>query len=361
MPNDGRIVTYADAIREATVSCLERDPSVYLMGEGITDPKAIFGTTAGLLETFGPTRIIEMPVAENGLTGIAIGSAIMGQRPVMVHQRVDFVLLALEQIINNAAKMYYGSNGVHKVPMLIRLMIGRGWGQGPQHAQSLETLFALIPGLKVIMPTTAYDAKGMTVAAIEDDNPVISIEHRWLHNTVSEVPEGHYDVPLGVSKRVREGADVTIVATSYMVLEALLVADVLSGVDIEVDLIDLRSLRPLDMDPILDSVGRTGRLLTVDTGAQFLGIGAEIVAETVGHRFDALKTAPQRLGVADHPAPSSRALVSAYYPMPIDLLRACLDLCAADDAVRNKAEAELATRTRDRLVDAPDKSFTGPF
>lgn len=361
MLDGNRIITFADAIREATVSCLERYAEVYVMGEGITDPKAIFETTRGLLEKFGPDRIIEMPVAENGLTGIAIGSAILGQRPIMIHQRVDFSLLALEQIINNAAKFHYTSNGVFRVPMLIRLMIGRGWGQGPQHAQSLEALFAMIPGLKVIMPTTPYDAKGMTIAAIEDDNTVISIEHRWLHTMTGHVPEDHYAVPLGTSTVKRTGTDVTIVATSYMVIEALLVADILAEFGIEAEIIDLRSLRPLDLGPVHASVSKTGRLVCIDTGSRFLGIGAEVTAEVASHDFDKLKSPPIRLGTADHPAPSTRALIGSFYPQPDTILASCLDACGIIGDRRQAATQALAKRTAHRLIDVPDKSFSGPF
>lgn len=361
MPDTQRLITYAEAIREATVLCLQSDTGVYVVGEGVTDPKAIFGTTRDLLDMFGPDRIIEMPVAENGLTGIAIGSAMIGQRPIMVHQRVDFALLALEQIFNNAAKMHYVSNGAYKVPILIRLIIGRGWGQGPQHAQSLESMFALVPGLKVIMPVTAYDAKGMTIAAIEDNNPVISIEHRWLHNTNSHVPEGSYRVPLGASRLARQGSDITIVATSYMVLESLLAAEALAEIGIEVDLIDLRTLRPLDIDPVCASVMRTGRLLTIDTGSRFLGIGAEIVAEVTERQLHSLVAAPLRLGLPDHPAPSSRALIPDFYPQPEQILHAALELCGVPEDRQKQAHAALANRTTGRLIDAPDASFTGPF
>lgn len=361
MPENARILSYAEAIREATHECLRTDPGVYVIGEGVCDPKAIFGTTKGLLDAFGPERVIEMPVSENGLTGIAIGSAMLGQRPVMIHQRVDFVLLALEQIINNAAKMHYVSNGVYKVPMLIRLIVGRGWGQGPQHAQSLETLFALIPGLKVIMPTTAEDAKGMTISAIEDDNTVVSIEHRWLHNTKSHVPEEAYRVPIGESRIMRKGRDVTIVATSYMVLEALLAAGALSTAGIDAEIIDLRTLRPLDLQPVYDSVERTGRLLMIDTGSRFLGIGAEVVSELAEQKFHCFKKPPRRLGLPDHPAPSSRSLIPKFYPTPADILSAVFELCDPSAERRKTAEATLAESTAGRLIDAPDVSFTGPF
>ena len=179
---EGRYITYVEAIREALDQAMDLDSSVIVIGEGVPDPKAIFNSTAGLREKYGVERVFDMPLAENGLTGVCIGAAISGMRPVMIHQRIDFALLSVDQLINNAAKWYYMFNGKSNVPLVIRMIVGRGWGQGPQHSQSLQALFALVPGLKVVMPTTAHDAKGMMMAAIKDNNPVIFIEHRWLHH-----------------------------------------------------------------------------------------------------------------------------------------------------------------------------------
>ena len=195
-----RELKYFQAILEATDQCLAADPRVYVIGLGVTDPKGIFGTTLGLEAKYGPRRVMDMPVSENALTGIALGSAVTGMRPIMTHQRVDFALLALDQLINNAAKWHTMFGGRMRAPMVIRLIIGRGWGQGPQHSQSLQALFAHIPGLKVVMPATPYDAKGLLVAAVEDDNPVIYLEHRWLHGIWGPVPEERYRVPLGEAR-----------------------------------------------------------------------------------------------------------------------------------------------------------------
>lgn len=361
MPESLRVLTVAEAIREATDLCLQRDAGVYVIGEGVADPKAIFGTTAGLLDKYGPERVVEMPVSENGLTGIAIGSAIVGQRPIMIHQRVEFALLAMEQIVNNAAKLHYVTMGKHRVPLVMRLLVGRGWGQGPQHSQSLEAVFAHIPGLKVVMPTTAHDAKGLLIAAIEDDNPVIVIEHRWLHNTKGHVPAGRYVVPLNGPRLARAGEDVTVVATSFSVLEALRAADALATADCNVEIFDLRTLRPLDLGPILESVKRTGRLLVFDTGARTFGVGAEIVAVVTEHCFAALKTPPRRLGLPDHPTPSSRALAKAFYPRPENVIDEVAALMPLSQARAAKARASLAETLKDRLVDVPDAAFTGPF
>jgi pyruvate dehydrogenase E1 component beta subunit len=361
MAEKSRVLTFAEAIREATDLCLDSDPQVYVMGEGVADPKAVFGTTAGLLEKYGPDRIIEMPVAENGLTGIAIGSALMGQRPVTVHMRVEFALLAMEQIVNNAAKLHYISMGRHKVPLVIRLLIGRGWGQGPQHSQSLESMFAQVPGLKVVMPTTAHDAKGVMISAIEDNNPVVVIEHRWLHNVRGEVPEGRYTVPLTGSRLVREGSDVTVVATSYAVVEALRAADALATVGCKVEIVDLRTLRPLGLDTVDESVARTGRLLIIDTGVRTFGVGAEVAAAVTESSFDKLKVPPRRLGLPDHPTPSTRALAETFYPTPSDAVDVIADMVSMDGSDLAKAREALAKAMKGRLVDVPDADFSGPF
>ena len=216
----------------------------------------MWGTLKGIDNKFGEDRVIEMPIAENGAVGIAIGAAIAGQRPIISFHRVEFALLAFEQIVNNAAKTSYISNGQHKVPLVIRMVIGRGWGQGPEHSQSLEPLFAYFPGLKVVMPAFAGDAKGMLIAAIEDDNPVIFIEHRFLHYSTGHVPEGYYKNALDGPRVVREGKDITIVATSHGVLEAMRAADVLHKIGCSAEVIDMRVLRPLNVAPIVASVAQ---------------------------------------------------------------------------------------------------------
>ena len=356
-----RIISAADALREALDLCMERDPRVYLMGEGVADPKGIFGTTLGLITKYGPNRVVEMPVAENGLTGVAVGSALVGRRPVMVHQRVDFALLALEQIFNNAAKTHYVTGGQHSVPLVIRLIIGRGWGQGPEHSQSLEVLFAHIPGLKVVMPATARDAKGMLIAAIADDNPVVMLEHRWVHYVTGEVPKERYTVPLVGPGHMRKGDAVTLVATSYQVYEAMSAADALADVGIDVDVFDMRVLRPLELAPVLASLRRTGRLIMVDTGWRTYGAGAEIVARATEHCFRDLKAPPIRLGLPDHPTPSSRALIKGFYPdtaMIIDAVGRLLP----DSADRIAAAVRRTTLDRAALaIDVPNPAFRGPF
>ena len=356
-----RILNVAEAIREATDIAMARDPRIFVMGEGVSDPKAIFGTTAGLAERHGAARVMEMPIAENGFTGIAIGAAIMGRRPLIVHQRVDFALLSLEQLFNNAAKTCYITEGRHTVPIVVRMIVGRGWGQGPAHSQSLEALFAMVPGLKVVMPTTAREAKGQLIAALEDPNPVIMIEHRWVHYATGHVPEGYYTVPLDGPRRVREGGDVTIVATSYMLLEALRAAETLAKVGVGADVIDMAVLRPFEADLIVESVRRTGRLLCIDTGFRRFGIGAEVVATVVERALGSLIKPPVRLGLPEHPTPSTRGLLADFYPTTLSIIDAAAALADTDPARLAVPRAELALELAKLPVDVPHPTFRGPF
>ena len=350
-----REIKYFEAIREAMDLAMQNDPSVYIMGLGVPDPKGIFGTTIGLQKKYGSGRVMDMPCSENGMTGVAIGSALVGMRPIMTHQRVDFALLAMEQIVNQAAKWHYMFAGQANVPLVIRLIIGRGWGQGPQHSQSLESWFAHIPGLKVVMPTSPYDAKGLLIASIEDNNPVIFIEHRWLHNLSGHVPEKMYHVPIGKPKILRKGTDISIVATSFMVIEALHAQKYLEGLGIEAEVIDLRTLRPLDDALILSSVKKTGRLLVVDTGWTSFGIGAEITARVTEKGFSYLTAAPRRIGLPEVPTPTSPALSDHYYPQAEDIILAVLKM------LKKNVHRSSIPQLHDGPLDIPDMSFTGPF
>lgn len=358
---DERVITLADAIREGITESFAKDDSTFLFAQGVSDPSSMWGTLKGIGNRFGEDRVIEMPIAENGAVGIAIGAAIAGQRPIISFHRVEFALLAFEQIVNNAAKSSYISNGQHKVPLVIRMVIGRGWGQGPEHSQSLEPLFAYFPGLKVVMPAFAADAKGMLIAAIEDDNPVIFIEHRFLHYSTGHVPEGYYKNALDGPRVVREGKDVTIVATSHGVLEAMRAADVLHKIGCSAEVLDMRVLRPLNVAPIVTSVRKTGRLVTVDTGFVRFGVGAEIVASVLTEAFDALKAAPVRLGLPDHPTPSSRGLIPGFYPDSQRIVREVGKILALDPAKVNSASKELDIQRKDLQIDQPDPFFKGPF
>jgi pyruvate/2-oxoglutarate/acetoin dehydrogenase E1 component len=348
-----RSLKFNEAILEGTDQVLAEDPSVIVMGLGVTDPSGIFGTLSGLHKKYGSKRIIETPTAENGVMGIAIGSSLVGIRPIITHQRVEFSLLAIEQITNQAAKWNYMTDGLKPVPLVIRLIIGRGWGQGPQHSQSLDPWFAHIPGLKVVAPASPRDAKGLMIAAVRDNNPVIMMEHRWLHQTFGPVPEAPFETEIGKARVVREGKDVTIVTYSYMVLEALKTANKLAEANIQAEIIDLQSYRPLDRDTILRSVRKTSRLITLDNGWVDFGIGAEIISTVVSHDLSALKKEPVRLGILDTPIPSTRALANLVYPGPIDIA----------GAVEKSLDVDLSDlkMTLPAVKDTPDHSFTGPF
>ncbi|MFH1851412.1 MAG: transketolase C-terminal domain-containing protein [Candidatus Neomarinimicrobiota bacterium] len=350
-----RQITYAQAINEALQQAMTDDPNVICYGLGVPDPRGVFGTTVGLQEKFGVERVFDMPTAENALTGVAIGAAMNGIRPVMTHQRLDFFLLALDQLINNAAKWHYMFDGQTAIPITIRLLLGRGWGQGPTHSQNLQALFAHIPGLKVVMPSTAADAKGLLLSSIFDDNPVIFLEHRWLHNQVGAVPEGDFRLPLGQPALLSSGADLTIVSMSYMSVEALHAVRILAENGIGCDLIDLRTIKPLNWQPIFESVHRTGRLLAVDTGVAFGSIASEIISRVSRDCFDDLKQAPWLLALPDFPTPTSPALTKGFYKRAEDIIDT-----AAAMLQRNLTGSELIDRG-DVPHDVPGDWFKGPF
>ena len=352
-----RQIKYSEALNEAVDICLERDPKVYMLGLGVPDPIGVFGTTAGLREKHGNDRVFDMPIAENGMTGMALGSSLVGMRPVMTHMRLEFAMTAMDQICNQAAKWHYMFGGQSSVPLTMRMIVGRGWGQGPQHSQSLHSWFAHIPGLKVVMPTTPYDAKGLLIAAIEDDSPVVFIEHRWLYNIHGHVPEGHYTVPLGQPKMVQEGKDVTIVASSYATLETMKAAQQLAEDGIAADIIDLRTIAPLHDETILESVAKTGRLLVVDQGTQTAGFAGEIVTRVTEKAFDTLKAAPIRITLPDCPTPTSRALSNFYYPTPRHIVAGARKLMGLDYEEDPFSGVEPANKN----MDVPDKAFVGPF
>ncbi|MBP9841508.1 MAG: alpha-ketoacid dehydrogenase subunit beta [Simkaniaceae bacterium] len=343
-------LTFAEALLQAADQALAIDPNVLVMGLGVPDPKGIFGTTTGLQNKYGKERVLDIPCSENGMTGIAIGAAILGMRPILTHQRVDFALLSLDQIINNASKWHYMFGGEMKVPLVIRLIIGRGWGQGPQHSQTLHSLFAHIPGLKVVMPSSPYDAKGLLLSAIADDNPVIFIEHRWLHNIHGPVPKEMYTVPLGKGKILQEGTDVTIVAASHMTIEAYRALPLLKEQGISAELIDLRSILPFDKDMILQSVRKTGRLVVADPDWKTGGFAAEVITSVVETTL--LKCPPQRVCYPDRLIPSSPALAEHFYPSFMHLASTVLQMMGCDP---------LPEQVRAAFSDVPDKSFTGPF
>ena len=356
-----RELTFSAAIREAIDISMTADERVFVMGEGVADPKAIFGTLAGFPQRFGRGRIIETPLSENAMTGIALGAAQLSRRPILIHQRVDFALLSLDQIINNAAKWHYMYGGLYKAPIVIRLVIGRGWGQGAQHSQSLESVFAHIPGLKVVMPASPHDAKGLMIAAIEDENPVIYLEHRWLHETRGPVQEGHYSTPIETPRMARRGDKVTIAATSYMVIEALRAAEVLQRFSCSAEVIDMRVLRPFNPEMVIESVKKTGHLITVDTGWGTCGIGSELVACVAEQAISALAKPPIRLSSKDHPSPSSPGLIPGYYPSAEEIIGHVFRMGLISSTAHQDAIKNLKHQRGTLPIDIPDPTFTGPF
>ncbi len=307
-------MTYGQAIHHALVLAMEKDPAVLVMGIGVDDHKAIFGSTKDLVRRFGKERVFDTPIAEAGMTGIAIGAALNGMKPVHIHIRADFLYLALDQLCNIAAKWRYMFGGQMSVPLVIRAVIGRSWGQGAQHSQSPQSILMHVPGLKLVMPTTPYDAKGLLLAALADPNPVVVMEHRLLYDQVGEVPESYYEIPFGEAVIRRQGGDLTVVANSYMAIEALKAAEFLAERGIEIEIIDPVSLVPLDEETIFQSVRKTGRLLILDTGWTNCGVSAEIAARVSEKAFDALTQPVARLGTAPVPCPVSKPLENEFYP-----------------------------------------------
>lgn len=355
MPN--RIITCAQAINEATKMAMKKDKNVFIIGEGVNDPKEIFGTTKDLKKKFGSKRVIETPVSENAMTGICIGSAMMGLKPIQVHQRVDFALLAIEQIFNNCAKAFFVSNSKHKIPIVIRMIIGRGWGQGPMHSQILDSIFAQVPGLKVIMPTFPSDFKGYLLAAIEDQNPVIFLEHRWLHNIKGKVNTKYYLNNLNEIKKIENGKDITIVANGYNLLEVLELKKLLNSNNVTFDLFDLSILQPLKTIQIEKSVKKTGRILVIDSGFKKLGIGSEIISRISENSINYLKSKPIRLGLPFIPTPSTRFLANEYYVSKEKILLAI-------SKILNKKNLYLKNfrKLKNNIpIDIPDLNFKGPF
>jgi pyruvate/2-oxoglutarate/acetoin dehydrogenase E1 component len=351
----GRSISFASAINEALDVALELDPTVLCYGLGVPDPKGVFGTTSGLQAKYGPSRVFDMPTSENAMTGVATGAALGGLKPVMTHQRLDFFLLAMDQLVNGAAKWHYMYGGQTSVPLTIRLIVGRGWGQGPTHSQNLQAWFAHIPGLKVVMPTTPADAKGLLLSSIFDPNPVIFIENRWLHNFQDLVPDGDVRVKIGAARIAREGTDVTIVASAYLTVEAIAAADHLATRGVSAEVIDLRTIKPLDWPTIQGSVAKTGRLIAVDSGFTTGSIAGDIVARVAQEQFDVLKCAPQRLAMPDVPEPTSPALTRGFYIRAGDIAETALGMVgkAADDV-----RAALPEPTPH---DVPGTWFKGPF
>ncbi len=313
----GRVVTYVDALLEGMSQEMRRDKDVFVFGLDVDDHKGIQGSTLGLVDEFGSDRVFTTPLSEDAMTGMAIGAAMAGMRPVHVHIRMDFLMLCMNQLVNMASKSHYMYDGQVAVPMVVRAMIGKSWGQGAQHSQGLHSLLMHIPGLKVVAPSNAYDAKGCLTTAIRDNNPVIFVEHRLLYFTDAYVPEDSYTVPFGQARTVREGGDITIVGVSNMLVECLRAQELLAEEGISAEVIDPVSLVPLDIETITVSAKRTGRLLVVDNAWTNCGASAEIIAGVM--ELTDTPIIARRMGYAPTTCPTTPVLEDGFYPNPVTI------------------------------------------
>ena len=346
-----RELSYVDAVREATDQEMERDPSVIVFGIGVDDPKAIQGTTRGLDTKYGPGRVFDTPLSEDAMTGVAIGASLAGLRPIHVHIRMDFLMLTMNQLINVAAKSLYMYGGQEHVPIVVRSMIGKSWGQGAQHSQSLYPFFMHVPGLKVVAPTTPYDAKGCLIHAIRDDNPVLYMEHRILHFQKGPVPEKSYTIAPGKARVTAKGDDVTIIGISYMQIECLRAKHYLKEKGISAEVIDPIWLSPLDIDTITASVRKTGRLCVVDNDWITCGAGAEIITQVIERLQGNREVRIHRMGYAPVTCPPTPSLENLFYPNARTIASAVYDL------VSGKTNNWLP----EERIDLREIEFKGPF
>ena len=336
---------------------LRDNPKFLVTGLGVTDPKGVFGTTIGLAEKYGHRRVLETPTSENAMTGVGVGLAISGFRPLMVHQRLDFFILAMDQLVNSAAKWHFMFGGQNSVPLTIRLITGRGWGQGPTHSQNLHSWFAHIPGLKVVMPSFASEVASLLQAAIDDPNPVLFIEDRWIHNQQVEFNDARLDQPiqLGKANVCHLGEDITIVASGYMSIEALKAISYLEAKGISAELIDLRTIKPLDMETIISSVSRTRKLLVVDASNEISSFGKEIIANTAMSGRVTLTHNPHLVSLPDVPEPTSHGVIGQYRVSAKKIAQGVFETLSIP--VPN----DLMDLLTPQKEDIPDASFTGPF
>jgi acetoin:2,6-dichlorophenolindophenol oxidoreductase subunit beta len=341
-----RQISYAQAIREAHAQLLESDPRVFVIGQGLWSPWYAGASLLNLEKDFGRSRLIDSPVSENAITGAAVGAAIVGMRPIVFHPRMDFMLLAVDPIVNQAANWSYMFAGRANVPVVIRASINRGGEQGAQHSQALQGMFMHLPGLKVVMPATPADAKGLLIAAVRDGNPVLYIDDRWLYEQTGPVPEEMFEVPIGAASILRKGEDMTIVSSSYMAMQSLRAADVLETLGISAEVVDLRSVKPWDKDAVCASVAHTGRLLVVDGAWPNAGVAAEVAATVAERAWDDLLAPITRLTLPDAPAPTSLALEKVYYLSDADVVAAARQLI--EQSTRSGA-----SRTRKKPRHAP--------
>ncbi len=326
-----RELTLGQAVKEALAEELRRDPSVFVIGEDVAEAGTPFKVLSGLVEEFGPERVVDSPISEAGIAGIGLGAAMTGMRPVVDIMFGDFLTLVMDQVVNQAAKTHYMSGGALKAPLVIRTTLGATRRSAAQHSQSLHAWFAHVPGLKVVLPSTPADAKGLLKAAIRDDNPVVFFEDKMMFGTKGLVPPGDHVVPLGLADVKRPGGDVTIVATSSMVQVALEAAELLAAQQVETEVVDPRTLRPLDVDTLVQSARKTGRVLVVDEGYEGYGATAEIASRIAAEAFYDLDAPVTRLGAMDVPIPFSPALEDLTVPTAAAVAAAARQLVGLDE------------------------------
>lgn len=347
---------FAEQVRIGLDEALDEDPKLILMGLGVTDPKGVFGTTLGLLKKYGRERILETPTSENAVTGIGIGLAITGHKTVMVHQRLDFFLLAMDQLVNSAAKWNYMYGGQQSVPITIRLITGRGWGQGPTHSQNLHAWFTHIPGLKVVMPAFAQEAKELLRLSIDDPNPVIFLEDRWCHIQKAKrsdvVTRG--SLQLGQAEILVPGDSLTVVAAGFSAVESFRAVSFLKDRGINSELINLRTLKPLDTETIFSSIKKTGRILIIDSGAEVASFASEVISQVSRNCFDYLTSAPQMISAPDVPEPTSHGVTEDFKFGAIDIAKKIIRITKSDLNVD-------LTSLKNVPHDAPNSTYLGPF
>ena len=347
---------FTEQIRFGLDEALEHDPKLVLMGLGVTDPKGIFGTTLGLPQKYGRERVLETPTSENAVTGIGIGLAITGHKTVMVHQRLDFFLLAMDQLVNSAAKWHYMYGGQQSVPITIRLITGRGWGQGPTHSQNLHSWFTHIPGLKVVMPAFAQEAKELLQLSIDDPNPVLFLEDRWCHVQKAELSDViiRGSIQLGQAEILVPGDSITIVAAGFSAVEGLRAVSFLKELGINSELINLRTLKPLDTATIFSSVKKTGRILVVDSGAEIASFASEVISQVSRNCFNALTSAPQMICAPDVPEPTSHGVTEEFKFSAADIAKKIIEM------TENNIKVD-CTILNNVPHDAPNSTYMGPF
>jgi pyruvate dehydrogenase E1 component beta subunit len=356
------LISFDSCILKSLDNNMSKYKNLILFGEGIDDPSSMFGTTKGLRKKYGLNRTVEMPLSENCMVGAAIGASMMGDKVVVNLQRVEFALLALEQIINNAAKTHYLSNGKHNVDIVIRLIVGRGWGQGPEHSQTLESIFASIPGLKVFMPAFPFEAYQLMNLAIKDPNPIIFIENRWCHYTLDTLANiKRLDKMHNKSfSKLSDGNSLTLISSGYSSTICSQLINLLKKNKINIDFFNLKIIKPLNIDQIKKSISKTKKIITIDSGHKILGIGAEIIAKLVEENFK-FSCPPIRLGMPDHPTPSSRSFLEKVYVDSEKILKAIFKLISINKKTKKKILNENNLQKNNLPKDIPDPKFKGPF